>query len=376
MSIPGRRHLTVWHLLVGLDRGGAERLLTQILPLMSQHAIETRVLALKGPGPTASDLEDAGIPVEALAGTGRADPRPVLRLLRRLRAGRPDVVHAHLSRAVLAASWTTSRTRTPLIAHVHSLAGERARWQERLEARACRRAQARIAVSAAVARERENRLGLPAGAFHVLPNGIDTSSLAAIPSRPPCPGRPLQVGFLGRLLIRAKGLDVLLDAAGLLLSDGRGGRLSIEIAGGPAQAAGDLHGQLRRRKLTSMVTLRGSVPGPAEVLRGWDVLVLPSRSEGFGLVLLEAMAAGRAVVATRQGGIPEVVEDGTTGLLVAPGDAGELARALGRLEEDRELVCALGRAGRRRTRERFDREPVAAGWADLARVVARGSQEG
>jgi glycosyltransferase involved in cell wall biosynthesis len=87
-----------------------------------------------------------------------------------------------------------------------------------------------------------------------------------------------------------------------------------------------------------------------------DVVVLCSEREGFGRVLVEAMAASRPVVATATGGIPEVVADGQTGSLVPVGDVEALARAIDRLLRDHERAAAMGRAGRRRAEERFGLE--------------------
>jgi glycosyltransferase involved in cell wall biosynthesis len=103
----------------------------------------------------------------------------------------------------------------------------------------------------------------------------------------------------------------------------------------------------------------GQVEDVAALIRGFDLFVLPSRWEGFGLVLLEAMAQSCPIVATRVGGIPEVVADGETGLLVPPGDVGALASAIGKLIDDPSRRRALGRAGHARFRHRFTAERMA-----------------
>jgi glycosyltransferase involved in cell wall biosynthesis len=90
-----------------------------------------------------------------------------------------------------------------------------------------------------------------------------------------------------------------------------------------------------------------------------DLLVLPSRMESFGLVLVEAMACGLPVVATRVGGIPEVVEDGVTGLLVPPNDPEALAEGINSLLEDPDRMKAMGARGRERAKEHFTWDTVA-----------------
>ncbi len=356
----------VWHLVVGLTRGGAERLLVDVLPRLAAYGQEPRVLALKGWGPVGEDLEKAGIPVTALGGRGRKDPRPVWRLLRLLREEPPARMHAHLTRAVLAASWAGRGLKVPLITHFHSLAGDRPRWQDRLEDGAGRRAAARVAVSSAVARDRAQRFQLPVDAFQVVPNGIDIGRFAGLADLEAAGNRPLVAGFLGRLLIRDKGLDLLLDAMSILAAgQGPAADLHLEVAGGPASTVTELAARATALGLGSRVRFLGEVPDAAAVLAGWDLLVLPSRREGFGLVLAEAMAAGRPVIASRAGGIPEVVDDGKTGLLVPTGDAPALAGALERLAGSPDERCAMGLRAREQARVRFDVEMTAAAWAGV-----------
>ncbi|MCZ6832117.1 MAG: glycosyltransferase [Acidobacteria bacterium] len=356
----------VWHLVVGLTRGGAERLLVDVLPRLAAHGQEPRVLALKGWGPVGEDLEKAGIPVTALGGRGRRDPRPVWRLLRLLRTEPPARMHAHLTRAVLAASWAGRGLAVPLITHFHSLAGDRPRWQDRLEAGASRRAAARVAVSTAVARDRAQRFHLPVDAFQVVPNGIDTERFAGLADLEETRRRPLVAGFLGRLLIRDKGLDILLEAMALLAAGkGPAADLRLEVAGGPASVATELAARATALGLGPRIRFLDEVPDAAAVLARWDLLLLPSRREGFGLVLAEAMASGRPVIASRAGGIPEVVDDGKTGLLVPPGDAPALAGALERLAGSPDELCAMGRRARQQAQVRFDVARTAAAWAGV-----------
>ncbi|MFQ5669636.1 MAG: glycosyltransferase [Acidobacteriota bacterium] len=365
---PAGSVLAVWHLLVGLTRGGAERLVADVLPHLGEHGMRPQVLVLKGWGPMGREFRQADIPVEVLGGRGSGDPRPVVKLLARLRRERPALLHAHLTRAVLAGGWAARWARIPLIVHFHSLAGERPFWHDRFEGAITRQAVARVAVSEAVAADRAGRLHLPRHDFQVVPNGIAMQRFLEVPAPDSAAGRPLVAGFLGRLLVREKGLDVLLDAAARLRDDPHAGRrIHFEIAGGPEAMAAVLRGEIQRRGLGGRVALLGEVPDPVSALARWDLAVLPSRSEGFGLVLVEAMAAGRPVVASRTGGIPEVVQDSPGGVLVPPGDSRALARALADLAGAPETLGAMGRAAREHVRERFDAVHTARGWARLAR---------
>jgi glycosyltransferase involved in cell wall biosynthesis len=112
--------------------------------------------------------------------------------------------------------------------------------------------------------------------------------------------------------------------------------------------AAELRVYASERGVDDLVTFEGFRADVPQVMADLDVFVLPSLWEGFGLVLVEAMAAGRPVVASAVGPISEIVVDGVTGLLVPPGDPDALAEAIVRLLQDPELAAALGRAGRAR----------------------------
>lgn len=364
----GRRE--VWHLLVGLTRGGAETLLVHVLPYLREHGQEPRVLALKGWGPVGDDLEAAGIQVTALGGRGKRDPRPVWRLLRSLREHPPYRLHAHLTRAVLAAGWAGRGTGVPLVTHFHSLAGRRPRWQDRLEGAVARRASARVAVSAAVAADRAHLFNMPDSRFQVIPNGIRTQALAEIHDLKEDAGGEVVAGFLGRLQIEDKGLDLLLLALARL---GEAAKIRLEIAGGPPEKAESLRVRAADLGLADRVRFLGEVADAATALARWDLLVLPSRREGFGLVLVEAMAAGRPVVASRAGGIPEVVEDGVTGLLVPTEDVQALAEALHRMAASPGERARMGRQARHVAGGRFSAAGTAAAWASVSLAGQEGA---
>ncbi|MFP4303501.1 MAG: glycosyltransferase family 4 protein [Rhodosalinus sp.] len=158
--------------------------------------------------------------------------------------------------------------------------------------------------------------------------------------------------FVGRLSA-AKGVPVLLDAMAELAVSHPGARLAL-IGDGPDRAALQAHAV--RAGLSDRVTFAGyrDERGVAEALAGADIFVLPSFAEGLPVVLMEALAARCAVVTTRIAGIPELVRDGETGLIVPPGEAGALAGALGRLLDDAPLRQRLAEAGRAAVEAEFN----------------------
>jgi glycosyltransferase involved in cell wall biosynthesis len=288
------------------------------------------------------------------------------RLRRLLVRERVAVVHAHGSRGALYAGLAALRLGVPLVWHLRIDEPD-----PRLDPLLVRLASAIVANSAATAA----RLGagpVAAGKVTIVPNGVDLDRFAP---RPPDPelrealgldaALPL-VGFFGRLE-HGKGVDVLLEAAArvhtklpsafLVVGEGPlGKRLAARAAGDglPVHFAGR----------------RDDVP---ELMRLCAVVVLPSRREAFGRVLIEAMATGVPVVATSVGGIPEVCVDGVTGLLVPPDEPDALAVAIALTLTDQAATAARVAAAAVDVRARFDLAAHAAGvQAVYARVIGTG----
>jgi glycosyltransferase involved in cell wall biosynthesis len=170
------------------------------------------------------------------------------------------------------------------------------------------------------------------------------------------PGCPV-IGTVARLSDR-KGMSFLLDALKLLMDEGR--RFSCLIVGGGGSSSEEKIGLLKQKAASQGLTprlvftgLRGDIP---EILSLFDFFVLPSLDEGLGRSLVEAMTAGKPVVASRVGGIPEAVEDGKTGILVPPRDAHALAGALSVMLDNPEKALEMGRRGRERAEKLFDEE--------------------
>jgi glycosyltransferase involved in cell wall biosynthesis len=187
--------------------------------------------------------------------------------------------------------------------------------------------------------------GFPASRLHVIPLGIEPAEEADAPE-----AAALVAGVASNLEYW-KGVDVLIEAAATMRAPVR-----LEVFG-----AGSLSGELERQAHDAGVDARfhGHVPDARARLRELDVLVQPSRADNFPLAVLEAMAAGIAVVATRVGGVPELVVDGETGLIVEPEDAAALAEALDSLAAHPARRRELGRRGRARVLEEFTPERMA-----------------
>jgi len=204
-------------------------------------------------------------------------------------------------------------------------------------------------------------LRLPLAKVVEIPNGVPAApAVARAPNAVPA------IAFLGEVGHR-KGVDVLIDALAQLKADGLdfavtiGGNGDLETARAHAERAGVL----------DRIDFPGWVDeaGADKVLRGADLLVLPSRAENQPVAILEAMARGLPVVSTRIGGIPQQVLDGETGLLVEPDDVAQLAQALATLIQSPERRAAYGQAGLRRFEAHFSVAACAERFAELYRSL-------
>jgi glycosyltransferase involved in cell wall biosynthesis len=292
-----------------------------------------------------------------LAGIGDlfASAYGLLFLVREMVGRRIDIVHANTFKAALIGGLASVLAGRPMIFHDRILLGHGV-----LGGLVARMSRIIIAVSGAVGSKYS---GAPAGKVRIVNDSVDPDRLA--PRGEPPPER--RVCFLGRVS-EEKGIDMLVEAASLIgesVPDAR-----FVIGGSPFTAAdGAYAAQVRNRLealgLAGSFEFTGYVEDTAAFLAGASVLVLPSRREAFGIVLLEAMAAGRPVVAFDTGGTGEIVSHGEDGLLVEAGDIEGLARAVISILEDEETARRMGRRGREKVVREFSSRSFAAKVMDI-----------
>lgn len=292
-----------------------------------------------------------------LAPRGDLDLGAAWKLSRLLDDLAPDVIHAHDAHAVavaaLARSLARARAAPPLVASrrvdFHIRGNGFSRWKYRQVNRfVCASSAIRDMLAGdGVARERTC----------VVHEGIDVDRIERAPELdlhrefdlPP--GCPLAGNVAA--LVPHKGQRHLVDAAAQLVREVPGACVLIVGAG---ELQGALTRRIQRLRLDGRVILTGFRSDVPSILKGLDLFVMSSVTEGLGTSVLDAMAAGLAVVGTRAGGIPESVVDGETGLLVPPEDASALARAMTDLLQNTGKRRAFGTAGRRRARVAFSAE--------------------
>jgi glycosyltransferase involved in cell wall biosynthesis len=296
----------------------------------------------------ASRLERADVAVERVRMRAAVDPLAFGRLLRYLRRNRPDVIHTHLVHADFHGLVAGRLARAPvLVSTKHGFNPFRGSRAFALADRTVARlANVHVAISAGLAGYLAESEGFDAASFAVVHYGIEAGS------PPPPPTAEPRLAVVGRL-IPIKGHAVLLEAVARARSEVPG--LVLEIAGeGPLEP--ELRATAERLVLRDSVSFLGRVAPAGPVLERAAVAVVPSLGEGFGMVALEAMERGRAVIASDVGGLPEILDAGRTGLLVPPGDDAALARAIVELANDPARTAALGSAGRERALAEFSQD--------------------
>lgn len=282
------------------------------------------------------------------------DTRAVFLLSRFIRQEAIDIVHSHGVKASLLAGLAARRSRAVLVSTVHGFPDLRPGWKGRLatlmQQCAVKYADHFIAVSAAAAAVLTTRYRVPEERVSLIYNGIElpAGDLPPGAGRPAVTGYPV-VGTVARL-VPEKGLEDFLRAAASLHGDFPQAAFVI-VGHGPLEAK--LKTMARQLGLAAQVTFTGHQPDVAPWLASFDIFVASSISEGFSMATLEAMAAGKPVVASRTGGLAEIIDDGRTGFLVPPGRPELLAAVIRQLVAQPELVSYLGRNARQAAAERY-----------------------
>lgn len=359
--------LRVLELLVSTDLGGGPAHVRDLVEGLPRKEFTVTVGA-PGGGPYEAEFRTLGVDFED-ARADRLSPGVLARVLAIARRRRVQVVHSHGKGAGL---YGRIAARLVGAAAIHTFHGVHHEAYPRLylwlERALARQSFAVIHVSESQARAAAG-LGLaPAGRSRVIVNGIDPGrARAATPLARAAVGLEPGAAVLGTVarFDPIKALDVLLRAFARL-----GGAARLLMVGDGPEAP-RLRALARELGVDGRVVFTGARPDAARYLPIMDVYVSASRREGLPLAVLEAMACGRPVVATRVPGHEDVVEDGRTGVLVPADDPAALATAVAALLADAPRRAALGAAGRLRVDDRFTRARMVDEVADLYRAAAR-----
>lgn len=363
------RRLHVVHGVLSLDLGGLERLVVDLVREGRRRGDRVSVVCIERPGRLAELVQEAGAELHSLEKPPGRHASAVEQATAQLRRWQPDVVHTHQIGALYYLGQAARGLKLPVLHTEHSDHVAHARgWLEKLKVRWLWRSTAPLAgcfccVSDDIARS-VRRFGTVGRAkVKVVPNGIDLSSFDApvapseVRSELGLPPGALVIGTVGRL-VEVKRQDLLIAAFAQLVSQGRHPNTRLLIVGdGPERQR--LEALANRLGVGDRTVFTGYRPQPERMLRAMDLFVLTSRHEGLPLALLEAWAAGLAVVSSNVGAIPQVILHGVSGMLFPSGDARALAEILQRLLDAPWIIGQLGRRGRARVELRYSLERMA-----------------
>jgi glycosyltransferase involved in cell wall biosynthesis len=313
-----------------------------------------------------------GLELIPIAARTEVDLTAAWRLARVLKRLNPDILHAHDAHATAMASLALSlggptMKAPPLVVSrrvdFHLRGNSFSRWKHR-------QVDCFIAASDAI-RQMLVSDGVAAERAVTVHEGIDVEHVLAAPPVNVhealfLPHRAPLVGNVAAL-VPHKGQRHLIEAAHLVVQEIPDARFVIF---GEGELREPLERQVKDHHLDKHVLLPGFRTDVLGCMKGFDLFAMSSVTEGLGTSLLDAMACSRAVVATRAGGIPEIVQDGVTGVLVEPRDHKAMAREIVRLLRNEPLRTEMGDAGRMRVGERFTVERMVAGTADVYERVA------
>jgi glycosyltransferase involved in cell wall biosynthesis len=379
--------LRVLAVIDGLGTGGAERSLAEMLPGLAEAGIDPVVACFYDRRGVGDGLAAAGVDIRR--GPQRGTLRRARWLRRVVRDERPDLVHATLLQSNLAARLAAARTGVPVLSSLVNTPYEPVRRRDpnlrpgvlpvirAVDGWTARHLTAHFhAITGAVRDAAVRDLGVPAERITVIERGRDAERLGRWSPERRRQARALLgltehqpvVVAVGRQEYQ-KGHDVLLAALPPLLAAHPD--LVVMIGGRAGHATGDLIRQQEALGLGDHIRFLGFRDDLPEVLAAADVFAFPSRFEGLGGSVIEAMALGLPVVASDLPALREVVEVGANALLSPVDDAEALARAIGDLLADADRRHALGRRSRQRFEERFTLDRSTAKMADLYRHIVR-----
>jgi glycosyltransferase involved in cell wall biosynthesis len=350
-------------------RGGQNQVLVTVMGL---RALGHRTMLVAHAQGVLRQRAREGLDLLPLTARGEMDLGAAWRLSRAIARLQPDIIHAHdshgVAMAALALSMSTARRKPPLVAarrvDFHLRGNALSRWKYR-------QVDCFICVSEAI-RSMLIADGVRPERAVTVNEGIDLSRIEAAP-----PARlheelwlPHDAPIVGNVaaLVPHKGQRHLIDAAALVVRRVPDARF---VVAGEGELRPSLERQIRDLRLQKHVLLVGFRPDVLSLHKAFTIFVLSSVTEGLGTSLLDAMACGKPIVGTLAGGIPEVVEEGETGLLVPPRDPEALADAIVTLLQDPALRERLGANGLRAARHRFSAERMVEDTLRVYQGVAR-----
>jgi glycosyltransferase involved in cell wall biosynthesis len=350
------------HFITELSTGGAQVALLRLIERLDCEKYNIQVACLyNGDREIAVKIRALGIPVTDLGMRTKLHWGAFIHLLRLLLEFKPHILHTWMFHANLPGRILGRMARVPIIISSERTMGMENHWRLLTNYLTGILADRIVCVSQNVAFYAQNKIGLPKEKLIVIPNGIDPADFNDLPNRESArenlglPGGVL-VGSIGRAQ-KVKGFDILIKAF-QHVSDRFPEAILIIAGGGPELKA--LQEQSRKTQNPKSIIFLENVDETKPMLASLDIYVQPSRFEGMPNAVLEAMAAGLPVVATTVGGIPDIIQDGITGILVPSEEVNLLSDALIRMILEPDLRLKLAQAGQEYVCQHFTIQETAA----------------
>lgn len=358
--------LKVMHVMFALQPGGMEFGVVKLVNGLDRTRVHSSICSTKPVIGEMRSFVSPAVPVFELDRRAGNDPALIWRLFRLFRRERPHVIHTHAWGTLVEGLVAARMARVPFVVHGEHGTLQLRGYQARIQRWVWSRTTRVLSVSRKLAEKMTAATGFPASRILTIQNGVDFSRFSPslrdhARAEMGLGADELVIGTAGRL-VPVKDQANLVDALAMLRD--KGVRFKALIAGeGPLREA--LEARITTRGLTGCVRLLGQRPDIERVYAALDIFVLSSRSEGLSNTILEAMASGLPVVATNVGGAEELVNDGRTGLIVAPGDSAALSAALAQLAIDPVRRREMGLAARAKAESGFSMERMLCDYESL-----------
>lgn len=347
-----------------LGYGGAEKMTYTILERIDRNVFDLRVCALqvKQGNPVARDLESIGIPVDILSIPNLRHIGNLIKITKYLHKHKPDIVHTQLEFATILGSFGAWLFRIPNISTIHTLNNPQtgtSHWRNELNW-ACMRyfSTELIAVSNSTRDHLVKNGRIPQQKILTMYNGIDQKDYQPT-SKPDQIRKRRELGvpeesFLivtVAVLREPKGIQFMIHAMESIVQSQP--HIHYLIVG-EGKYKENLENLVREKNLGKHISFAGQRSDISEILYASDLFVLPTLTDALPTVLIEAMSAGKAIVASNVGGVPEIVEDRISGILIQPGDPDQLAKSCLSIAGDDNKRKAMEIAGLRIVKEKFN----------------------
>lgn len=350
--------IKIIHIITSLNFGGAERMLFDLVRHLNKERYEVKVATVVNGGPLVEDFRAAGVEVKIFQKKSRLGLGVIRQIYKYLRKEKPRLVHTHLFGGDTWGRLAAIFARVPVIVSTEHNTNLDEGWLKRrikkflsfFTKRVITVSKAVKEYSAAIDRIKRKKIV-------VIPNGIEIDKFAAIPEKQF--GSPSIIGVVGRLE-EQKGHEYLFEALNLLKTI----PWTLWVVGDGFLKA-NLERLAKDLSLRERIIFLGARRNIVEILSQIDIFVLSSLWEGLGLAVLEAAAAGKPIVASRVGGIPEIIEDGKTGVLVQAKNVKSLADGLERVLLGEREAKEMGRKAREVVAEKFSVEKMVEGYERL-----------